>query len=770
MELVSAYHSDLEFLLDMYLKWFNSGSNVYGNFCSFCNSKVYMANKNKGCKRCRTNFSNNNRLNNKILENILIVKENVFQIISKSSLFKNQNPINCLYNVPLTEVIGRSLISSFPEQVAEFLLPENPDAGLHLLNNGTKGSLSTTSAFAQRQQTNIREIIAMKITEITQDKHGEKNTFTILDQVHPMDRNWFPAKHLLNLIYKSKNMIECLVYPNISGRYGPSLGKLLREEFPYAVIAYDNINSLLKVYAPKNERDFVKKFCLSKIEEQKEQETKYETIIDVYDRTLKVTFGVGMEIKKVEKIPCKNTRYYLSIWYNGFLSQNTVEKQLSDLGITPIRVKNFYANRKYLIFVNNFPPAFSEKDIKESLNFVCNNNILIKKNKFNYYYAILEFYDPDDQKRAIRDFKNSRLASMNYVFRGKTYYPTFEPKDDFRFPANESEFQIVFNTVEEADLFCSTYGYEGEGYLTLKIFNDNYWIIKDLLPDLKYSYGIEVNIEESKGNSFFIKISGQYPREIGETARQIMKKLAQKPSPMYVNVTSSLQIALINEIEREHLLKQWAREYGVTYTKNCNKTNDITNLEVNGDQKNQQGFLREIKNYLFEFQKRFISIPLPTNANFLFKKGRVCLNFIDKFNKNLWQKGSLRFNHHKNSLELYLKPGKEEETYDISKQIRTFVEKLSDQAVLLDYKNFESCVFCSKKSPQTFFICGHSFCSNCLLSETKEKLEEGEKILCKKCKTPISVQDVRKIFDSMNEFIIVAESTVKHYLKTKNMK
>ena len=153
------------------------------------------------------------------------------------------------------------------------------------------------------------------------------------------------------------------------------------------------------------------------------------------------------------------------------------------------------------------------------------------------------------------------------------------------------------------------------------------------------------------------------------------------------------------------------------------------------------------------------------NANFLFKNGRVGANFVDKLNKNLWKNGSVKFNNHKNSLELYMKPKNEEETIQISNEIINFVKMHSDQAALFDYKNFESCVFCNKKSPQTFYICGHSFCSNCLLSETKNTLRRGEIILCPKCKTPISLLDVKKVFSSMNEFIIAAESTVEHYLK-----
>ena len=173
-----------------------------------CNSKVpsYLCNKNNGCKACRKKFSNENNLNNIIMETILNTKETVLKTMSNKP---QQNPMN---NLPLTEIIGRCLILSFQEQMGKLLLPENPDADLQLLDNGSKGSFSGTSVFAQKQQKQFKEVIAMKITQMP-------NGYIIVDQIHPLAQSWIPKKYLKKLTEESMDMQECLSYPNLSLRY-----------------------------------------------------------------------------------------------------------------------------------------------------------------------------------------------------------------------------------------------------------------------------------------------------------------------------------------------------------------------------------------------------------------------------------------------------------------------------------------------------------------------------------------------------------------------
>ena len=92
-------------------------------------------------------------------------------------------------------------------------MPENPDAGVYLLDTGGKGSFSKTSVFAQKQQKgDIREVIAMNITQTPSGN-------LILDQIHPIISQWVPEKIMRSLEKAKKDFKECLVYNNINGKY-----------------------------------------------------------------------------------------------------------------------------------------------------------------------------------------------------------------------------------------------------------------------------------------------------------------------------------------------------------------------------------------------------------------------------------------------------------------------------------------------------------------------------------------------------------------------
>ena len=526
MELASSYNSDIEFLLEIYSQWFNSGRTI-DYMCMPCNSKVpsYLCHKNNGCNVCRTKFSNQNHLNKIIMETILNTKETVLKTIS------NQPQQNPMKNLPLTEIIGRCLILSFQEQMGELLLPENPDAGLHLLDNGSKGSFSTTSVFAQKQQKQFTEVIAMKITQIT-------NGSIIVDQVHPLAQSWIPEKYLKKLTESSKDMQECFSYPNLSVRYRFILLKEIKametthKWLSFAIITYDNINATIKVYAPKKDCEIVGKFCIDIIEKQKQQELQYETVIEVSNRSMKASFSSGMNIEKVEpatlsqirvKLPkdiqskeefikficnksgiketdikkCRvlnnkklgclfgdlmffdkdttqrvkqvtdvveeenfkgsnNKRSYLKISHNGYLPQEQVEEQLKSLDIIPLKVKNLCAKKRFSIFINNFPPKLTQFEIEQFFSFHKNPRIL--KNKFGYFYAILVFDNPNDRNSALENLKRSPLGSMSYQVGKKTYLTTFELKDDKNSLDDLSQFQIIFNKPEEAEIFSEKYG------------------------------------------------------------------------------------------------------------------------------------------------------------------------------------------------------------------------------------------------------------------------------------------------------------------------
>jgi len=205
MEIASKHNSDLELLLETFMNWYDSGI-CKGIVCEKCNRPIPKKDYD-GCRFCRSNFAQQNKLNKRALERVLATKNQVLKLLKN---FTNQEKKKS--NIPITEKIGRGLIASFKEHIGELLFPENPSIGVHLLDGGEKGSFNSTSTFLQKSQKNITTIIAMSITNLP-------NGYYILDQVHPILSEWIPEKIMQKFGVIKKDIQECLIYPNCNGKY-----------------------------------------------------------------------------------------------------------------------------------------------------------------------------------------------------------------------------------------------------------------------------------------------------------------------------------------------------------------------------------------------------------------------------------------------------------------------------------------------------------------------------------------------------------------------
>ena len=211
MEIASKHSSDLELLWETFLKWYDSGV-CSGALCERCKKPIPKKdNKNKidysGCRFCRLEFAQLNKLNKRVLERALSVKENAIKLLQN---IKFQGEIN--NSITFTEKIGRCLIASFKEHIGELLFPENPSIGVHLLDGSSKGSFSSTSVFLQKSQKNITTVIAMSIV-------GLPGGYFLLDQVHPILHEWIPEKIKKQMGLIQKDIQECFSFPNCHGKY-----------------------------------------------------------------------------------------------------------------------------------------------------------------------------------------------------------------------------------------------------------------------------------------------------------------------------------------------------------------------------------------------------------------------------------------------------------------------------------------------------------------------------------------------------------------------
>lgn len=817
--------------MDIYIKWFNFGKTT-DNICETCKMKVpsVLLTKNKGCKSCRTEFSNKNRLNNKIMEIILKTKENVLEIIL-SEKFLQENKEKKL--LPLSEMIGRCLISSFKDQIGQLLLPEYPDTGLILLDSGLKGSFSTTSVFSQKQQKSFSQVISMKITQIP-------NGSIIVDQVHPLLAQWIPLKYMQKLKETFKKIEECLVYTGLSGRYRSILLKEIRERnynWLFFAVTYDNLNATLTIYAPLSENQLVVSFCKDIIEKQKIQDLKFENIIEVSNRSLKGFFTPGMQINKVEptalsqiliELPydvisiedlykflrkegggiekneikwCRirkdkkkaditffnketaekaktttktvelnrkpsNYKYFFKIYPNGSVSKARLEQEFRELDISPIEIREKYSDRKFAICINNFPPEYSTQSKIEKAFEDIKVEQIIVKTDKNGYYYAVLVFGDVDECQ----------SSLKFLQESPFAYKTFTSS---RGKKISPLFTIKGDTrYPEENEFTIILSEVEEADLFYSIYKYpcegflNVRFDKNHLNEIKNYLGkLESCIKiKSKINGV---IGNYFNIELYSDSSKLlnlaMQQIMNALTPMYMNIETRKQQIIFNRLNESGFLDQWARRYEVQYLlSEDKKTGEYNKLELIGSKISQSEFMGEIMNYFKNFINCFVSVLLPIKANFLFRQGEVGSLFLNLLNKDLGEKGLVTFLNQENAIEIYVNRDEIVKIQELSNKIKKFIAEHSDVDSFQD-KMLNSCVFCKKNGAQDFFICGHNYCTNCLYSETNRVVPMGVIVECPKCHTPVSFKDIRNSFPSWDELLILAQRAVYYYL-TNNPK
>ena len=161
----NSHQSDLIYFYSVYKAWKEAGTKQTQGNCTACNQKV------KWCI-CRIRYSNEEGLNNKILQNIHGSCTSMIKQIKNAHWLKSGNamPKN------LVDIIGIRLARLFPEQYGYLLVPKLPTEGVRLISTDVRASISSTSVFMQKlhfdaNQTPYQYFIAMNITQLPSGKY-----------------------------------------------------------------------------------------------------------------------------------------------------------------------------------------------------------------------------------------------------------------------------------------------------------------------------------------------------------------------------------------------------------------------------------------------------------------------------------------------------------------------------------------------------------------------------------------------------------------------
>ena len=170
------YESDLIHLYLVYDAWKNAGAKQTHGQCLRCMKQV------RWCI-CRIKHSNENGLNNKILQNIDMSSTSIIKQIKNACWLKagSEMPLNPM------NIISIQLAQLFPEQCGYLLVPQLPIEGARLISTDIRANITNTSVFMQKLHTDsnhelYQHFVAMTITQLSSGNY-------IVERLHPIPRS-----------------------------------------------------------------------------------------------------------------------------------------------------------------------------------------------------------------------------------------------------------------------------------------------------------------------------------------------------------------------------------------------------------------------------------------------------------------------------------------------------------------------------------------------------------------------------------------------------
>jgi HrpA-like RNA helicase len=298
-EAASRFSSDLLFLSSVYQSWASAGKLSDKGRCPAC-QRQYKPSFDR-CRPCRIKHTVEQSLNNKVLEIVHQNKLQVLEVICQLSQ-QQQSSTSCTPE----EVIGRCLSYAFPEQVAELLVGNNPDAGAFLASSKLKTMLSGGSALTRDMVSDTKLakstfIIAMAITKIPSGS-------VIIDKMHRIDLKWLPTKWQSQVHSASLGMTLSYSRAHISARYANLLTRHFQgaskeiHGFQFVVCTYDSKSNSIVVFSPKAIRTRVGAACASLIDSQIQQDMEYEEKVAIGEGSATVTLVAGMSVERVDSV------------------------------------------------------------------------------------------------------------------------------------------------------------------------------------------------------------------------------------------------------------------------------------------------------------------------------------------------------------------------------------------------------------------------------------------------------------------------------------
>eukprot|EP00029_Vermamoeba_vermiformis_P009953 TRINITY_DN512_c0_g2_i1.p1 TRINITY_DN512_c0_g2~~TRINITY_DN512_c0_g2_i1.p1 ORF type:complete len:2506 (-),score=-35.58 TRINITY_DN512_c0_g2_i1:398-7915(-) len=859
-EIARNYESDLLFLHSMFQKW-NQAGEVDEGKCKTCQKP-----QRSSCRPCRVAHSNQFGLNNRVLEVARGTVDQVKKVLAMAKLSSTPSPAS----VPPEEVLGRCLVASFQEQMAEFLMPKNPDAGVYLIANNLKGILQQGSALAQRVGQHKKNratpsaetythahFIAMSVMQIPSGQ-------LIVDKSHPVILSWLPDRLRSKLEDISLDIVECFSRGNLHPRFCTLLHKFFQQTsidsttgnnsnnkiHQFVVCQYDGPSSTVRVFGPRKASQEIRLQCSFLVDQQLRSDLEFEATSVVAKGSGVVTViaglitekleGVGLaarvhfpnppidpatteglakwikSIAKVKKEDIKWLRYVdsgpslndpmakdpygVAVFRNSEIAEEVrkaaeqssthplqqpkeataasvhlslsqewgcrctlrfasdlpldeavVQKRINEQGFQPLKVTRTFVAPEYTLQISNLSPGLTSA-VLTTLFTPAPTKVSVLPPKYGACRAYLSFPTKVHLDQATQFFRQHPLGTQMLTVQvprknGGTVAREVYPQIAQQEKPGLCQFSIIFPASTEAQKYYESLRGEGvDGEAVAEVEHPQLFDLDMLTRNISAKFQVQADIktkpQQSKSTARITFRAGS-PVSCGQAAQS----LASSTAPMKVRLGDRKQQLMIGELCDSELLDKWAEQLGVKVKllenrKNRPGTPRVWGLSINGPQIAQGQLMSKIGDYSDSFSQRYVVAELEAEASCLFQNKRIGESKLIALEKDLNNGTSAQFWRQLGGVEIYVPAG--------IAQASTIIAKCQQviSQVLKDYGHAEAkpsaCVFCRKSGIRSLHICGHKFCTDCIVAAVQQSAATGTfPISCPRCQTRVAIQDIR---------------------------
>lgn len=264
-----------------------------------------------------------------------------------------------------------------------------------------------------------------------------------------------------------------------------------------------------------------------------------------------------------------------------------------------------------------------------------------------------------------------------------------------------------------------------------------------LFPDLNHMiskistlFHVQCTFKQDKlRTSGRVEISGAAPSVIAKA----VASLQAVTTSIVLTGSSEKQKSFYNELSRSPFLKQKVSELGLRIDWEKGPRG-----EIHGSRMHQGTLMTYVAECYDNFETRYVTFSLVPSVNNLFKKGNIGDAKFRELQQEWKGRCLMKYRFFSSDIVAHFP---EDTTLETIQQLTAALDAIILSLGGSETKTKQTCVYCRtvSSSCSEFNICGHAYCSRCLL----QTLGDGTcRVMCAECKTPVHIRDVKGLLSS----------------------